>query len=259
MILFDRQAELIIENKYYKSDEIDIEFNVPFSEKSEPSVSEISIYNLSPDSISSIKKGAVVALNAGYKNDIGVIAAGVISSFSTTVDHVDKKTTIKIASAADSWEKKKIQKTYSPGITTKEILEDLIPQFGVSIGEITPAQNITYQKGRSVSGRLKDILMKFSKETGSKFYINNQKVYIRKQDKGDFSGFILSGETGLLGSPEQMEIDKKTGWKVKCLLNHRITVDTILQIESKTVKGMFRTVKGNHNSEWITEMEVVAI
>ena len=69
---------------------------------------------------------------------------------------------------------------------------------------------------------------------------------------------MLSGSTGMIGSPEKTEIEKKEGWKVKSLLNYQITTDTLIQIESKTVKGMFRVVKGRHTSDWVTEMEVVA-
>ncbi len=262
MKLWDRQARLIIGNKMYKSDDIDIEFNVPFSTEKEPDMSEISIFNLSPESISAIKKGTTVVLMAGYKDDIGMLCSGQVGKFSTTIENVDKKTTIKVASAIIPWQQEKIHKTYAENTTSRDIMTDLISIFGVSIGEMTLVKNVTYAKGRTVSGRLQDVIKSIARETESKFYIDKDRAYVRPYDKGTQTGFLLSSETGLLGSPEKMEIsegDKKSkqGWKVKCLLNHNIAVDSIITLESKTISGIFRVVKGAHTSEWITEMEVI--
>lgn len=262
MLLFDRQAVLVIDGRQYKSDDIDFEFNVPFSTEAEPDVSEISIYNLSPATAASIKKGSYVTLSAGYNTNIGMLVTGQVADFSTTVDCVDKKTTLKIGSAVNSWKEKKINKTYAKGTTAKDIMSDLISSFGVAIGDMEIVKNITYQKGKTVSGRLKDVVKKLAKETQSKFYIDKDRAYVRAYDKGTVTGFLLSGATGLIGSPERIEVsegDKKSkqGWKVQCLLNHNIFVDSMIVIQSKTVNGTFRVVKGSHTSEWITEMEVV--
>ncbi len=262
MKLWNRQARLIIGGKMYSSDDIDIEFNVPFSTEKEPDMAEISIFNLSPESISSIQKGTKVVLMAGYANDIGMLCCGQVGKFSTTIENVDKKTTVKLASAIIPWQQEKIHKTYAENTTSKEILTDLVSIFGVSIGEMTPVKNVTYAKGRTVSGRVQDVIKSITRETESKFYIDKDRVYVRPYDKGTQTGFLLSGETGLLASPEKMEVsegDRKSrqGWKVKCLLNHNISVDSIIVLKSKTISGTFRVVKGVHTGEWVTEMEVV--
>lgn len=261
-LLFDRQAVLSIENKQFKSDDIDFEFNVPFSTENEPDVTEISIYNLSPESICSIKKGTNVNLSAGYGKNIGMIVSGQVIDFATTIDNVDKKTTLKIGSAINAWREKKINKTYAKGTTAKDIMSDLISNFGVVIADMSIVKNVTYKRGKTVSGRLKDVVKKLAKETNSKFYIDKDRAYVRPHEKGTATGFLLSGSTGLIGSPERIEIQedgKKSnqGWKVKCLLNHNIFTDSLIQIDSKSIKGNFRVVKGSHTSEWITDMEVV--
>lgn len=262
MILFDRQSILTIGAKQYKSDDIDFDFYVPFSTENEPDLTEISIYNLSPDSIASIKKGTPVNLSAGYGKEIGIIASGEVIEYTTTIEDVDKKTTLKIGSAINSWREKKIHKTYAKGTTTKDVMLDLINNFGVTIGDITIVKNVIYKRGKTVSGRLKDVVKKLAKESESKFYIDKDRAYVRPHSKGTSTGFLLSGATGLIGSPERIEINEdnqksKQGWKVQCLLNHNIFTDSMITIDSKMVKGSFRVVKGKHTSEWITEMEVV--
>ncbi|MGP1567990.1 MAG: phage protein [Peptoanaerobacter stomatis] len=262
MNLFNRQAELIVNGRLYKSDDIDIEFNVPFSTENEIDISEIIIYNLSPSSIASIKKGTAVSLSAGYGKNIGMLVSGMVSSFNTDIESVDKKTTLKIATAIKSWQDTKINKTYAKNTSSEDILRDLIASFGVSIADMSLVKNVIYKKGKTVSGRLKDVVINIAKETQSKFYLDKNRAYIRPYDKGTATGFLLSGSTGLIGSPQLIEIregDKKTrqGWKVQCLLNHNIFTDSLIMIDSKAVKGTFRVVKGMHTSNWTTEMEVI--
>lgn len=262
MMLWHRQAELVLSGKLYHSDDIDLEFSVPFSTENEPDLSEIIVYNLSPGSVSMIKKGIPVSLSAGYAGDVGMLCSGVVSSFSTVMDGVDRKTTLKIGTAAQAWQEKKIHKTYAKDTTAKMILEDLIQQFGVSIADMTVVKDVTYSKGKTVSGRLKDVVKKLAKETESKFYLDKDRAYVRPFDKGTGSGFVLSPSTGLLGSPEPAELSEgnqksKQGWKIRCLLNHNIGVDSLISVQSKEVSGMYRVVKGRHTSEWMTEMEVI--
>lgn len=262
MILWDRQAVLTIGGRQYKSDDLDFDFNIFFSTENEPDVSEISVYNLAPYTISSIKKGTNVNLSAGYGSNIGMLVSGEVADFNTTIESVDKKTTIKIASVINDWKDKKINKSYSKGTSAKDIFADLIGTFGIAIGELNPVKNPVYSKGKTVSGRLKDVIKNLAKETESKFYIDKDRAYVRPYDKGTPTSFLLSGTTGLLGSPERIEASEgnkksKQGWKVQCLLNHNIFVDSMIVIESKTVKGTFRVIKGSHTSDWITNMEVI--
>lgn len=262
MLLFDRQAVLTINGKEYRSYDIDIEFFVPFSTENEPDVSEISIYNLSPSTIAGIHKSSAVTLSAGYGADMGMIVSGQVADFTTEIENVDKKTTLKIASAINTWKEQKINKTYAPGTTAKSIMSDLISSFGVAIADMDLVKNVTYSKGKTVSGRLKDVVKAIAKETESKFYIDKERAYIRPYSKGTATGFLLSRDTGLVGSPKQVQVGEDAklsmqGWSVECLLNHNIFADSIIVIKSNMVNGTFRVVKGSHTSEWITQMEVV--
>lgn len=264
MIFWDRQANLIINGNMYNSDSIDIEFNVSFSTENEPDISEISIYNLSKTSVASIKKGTKVSLTAGYGKNIGLLTQGQVSDFTTIFEGVDKKTTLKIAPAINEWKDLKVHKTYAKGTTSKDIFADLISMFGVTVGDLSPVKDVTYQKGKVVSGRLKDVIKNLALETESKFYIDKNRAYVRAYESGTNTGFLLSRETGLVGSPEKCEITEgnnksNNGWKVESLLNHNIFVDSLIQIKSKVVSGTFRVVKGTHTSEWLTKMEVVSV
>lgn len=257
-----RKAEVLIAGKKYSLDDVEIDFKVEFDDDPEPNISEITIYNLSDSSISTIKKGSSIILNVGYEGDVGTILLGKVEKSVTTWESVDKNTNIIIGDSSDVWMKTYVSKTYAPGITSKAILRDLAGQFGMELGDFRLTKDITYTKSKSVSGMLQTVMNSIVKETESKFHINKGKMYIRPKEAGDKTGFLLSSDTGLLESPMpfEEEVDEKTisGYTVKMLLNHRITVDSILQIQSKTANGMFRVLSGTHYGDFITEVKVVA-
>lgn len=259
-----RKAELLVTGKKYILDDLEIDFKVEFDDDPEANVSEINIYNLSDGSISTIKKGTNIILNAGYDGDTGTILMGKVEKSETTWEGVDKRTNIIVSEGSDTWMKAFVSKTYALGITASAILRDLSAHFGIELGDFRLTKDYTYVKGKSVSGPLQTVMKDIVKDTESKFHVSKGKILIRPKEAGDKTGFLLSSDTGLLESPTpfEEEVDEKIikGYRVKMLLNHRITVDSILQIESRTAKGMFKVWKGVHyGDEFITEVQVVAV
>ncbi|MDO5650126.1 MAG: hypothetical protein Q4G11_05930, partial [Gallicola sp.] len=90
-----RDIEILAGQKKFKSlgdNALEIEFDIPFSDKEEPDVSEITIYNLSDDTIANIKRDGYILVNAGYKelNNKGNILTGEIEDVETKWQGVDK-------------------------------------------------------------------------------------------------------------------------------------------------------------------------
>ncbi len=252
-----QKAEILVANKKFINDDFEIDFNVTFDDNPEPNISEVTIYNLSDNTIAQLKKGANLILNAGYEGDVGTILLGTIESQETGWEGVDKVTKLTVGEGSEQWLKAYVNKSYAPGITSKAILTDLAGMFGMELGELNLVKNITYARGRSVSGMLQSVIRQVVAETGSKFHISQGKILIRPWEAGTETGFLLNADTGLIESPQPFEEEGKTGYKVRMLLNHRITVDSILQIESKTANGTFRVRKGAHTGDFITDVEVV--
>lgn len=261
MELYQRQIELTAGGKSFtNNDGFTIYFTVPFSTSENPDVSEIELYNLSQDSIASIEGKAYTILNVGYKGDIGNILSGKIESINSRWERTDKITTIKVSDGGLEWRNTRIQKTYAKGSTAKYIMTDLSSLLGLEVVEVSPKNDITYQLGRTISGGVEQALKQLVEDTNSKMYINKGKLYIRADDKGNVIGFVLNSDTGLIGSPEKIEEDGVIKYNVRCLLQHKITTDSIIQIESKTLNGTYRVEKGSHScngSEFITEMVVI--
>lgn len=265
MKFWQRRIDLMIGGKSFKNKKADnsegftINFNIPFSTTSNTDVSEIQIYNLSEDSISSIKNNSPVILNAGYKDNIGGILIGKVESADTKWSDLDKITTITISDGGLELRNIRIQKTYQANTTAKYIMQDLAGMLGLEVAEIEPKNDITYKLGRTVRGTVKNVLDSLVKDTDSKMYVNKGKLFIREDNKGTETGFVLNSKSGLIDSPEKVEEENEVKYNIKCLLNHKIQTDSLIKIESRTLNGTYRVIEGKHSasdSDFTTELVV---
>lgn len=259
--LWMREAQILVAGMEIRHPPMTLEFNIEFDDSPEPNLSELTIYNLSDDTIARIKKGANIILNAGYKDNVGTVLAGEVISAKTYWDGVGKITEIKAGDGVSAWLASSVSKTFKAGTKASQIIKDIVGGFGLEIGEIKLANNITYAEGKTCYGSLQQVLQQVVNDTGSKMHITNGVVMVRAPEAGTVTGFLLNSDTGLIGTPGVIE-DGKADYQVECLLNHRITTDSLIQIQSKTANGNFRVKKGKHSGteqSWITEMEVVAL
>lgn len=262
MEFWNRKLRLKAGDMEFNGDDFDIEFGVPFSNSATPDVAEITVYNLSQSSVASIKNKAYTHLNVGYGDDVGSILVGNIEGVATHSNGVDRVTRITVSDGATEWRSKKVDKTYNKGTGAGYIMRDLAGSLGLEIGEISPAKDMTYKNGKTYSDTIGSALVELAEDTKSKMFVNKGKLYIRKQAKGTTIGFVLSSETGMIDSPEvsTQEVDGKkvNKYNVKCLLNHRISTDSIIDIKSKHINGRFRVESGEH-SDFITSLELVEV
>lgn len=258
-----RETEVLAGGKSFHSDDLDIEFDVPFNNEEEPDIARVTIYNLSESSINAIKKDQNIIINSGYQGDVGTIFKGTLQKAATSWSNVDKVSQFTIGDGVIQWLTKEVSEVYGEDITAKAILEDLTGQFGLELGRLDLVNNITYPTGRVIDAMLKDAIKQVVRETGSQFRISGGKIYIMPHDEGIETGFLLNKETGLIGSPEKFEKEEdgetKTGFRITMLLNHRITINSILQVESNTANGTYRVLKGRHTSrgDHLTNVEVM--
>lgn len=274
--LFSRIIKVTIKGKYtgtYTNDDLEIRFNVPFDDDPQPNESTVDIYNLSRDSINKIARGNTCTIQAGYKGDYGVIASGKISYVETKRDGVDKitnihvvegddyshiKVTSKTATSAKKGEELKI--TFKKGTHASTIIKKLCSILGIKLAVLKLPKDVVYKKGYTVTAEILDDIQTIVKDCGASMYYRRGQMVIRSIKEGTDEKFTLNEGTGLIGEPEPFEEDGVKGYKVKCLLQHRITTASIITIDSSTVKGKYRARKGEHNaddSDFVTELEVI--
>lgn len=265
---FGRKAIIKTDIITVNSDELDVEFTVPFDDDMEANEAEIIIYNLSQNTISNIKYNDKITIEAGYRGDTGIIFSGYISKVSTKRDGVDKVTTINAIDTQELTERSIAEISYGKGTTASYILKDLVNRVKMPLAVFDIKRDHTYDESVKVDGELMGNIKKYAEICGVSAYVLKGKVYVRYIKDGDNIDFVVCENTGLLGSPESFseEVtaenykDTVEGYKIEMLLQHRVNTGAIINIESRDVKGSYRVRRGEHifnNSESITKCEVI--
>lgn len=259
---------------------LEIDFEIPFSDKKDPDISTITIYNLSEDTINDIKRDGYMLVNAGYKElgNKANILTGEIENVEVSWQGLDKEVKITVGDGSKKWRTAKLNKTYKNGTKASTMMTDLANVMGYEIVEIKPKNDLEYKLGKTIKGSASVSLTQLVKDTESKMFINKNRITIREQNKGYQTGFVLNAGSGLIGSPTlnkdesgdknsdvAKEKDKKKNekakktWKVTSLLNPCLETDSVIKVESKVCNGTFRVISGKHTKDFNTELEVEEI
>lgn len=234
------------------SDLLDFEFVVPFDDDLVPNEADITVYNLSDNTIKQLKIGAALSIVAGYQDDTGVLFSGFISKVKTERDGADKVTTI---FAIDDIKEHTLESmAFSAGAKASDILRALIEKTGIPVAVFKPRRDHVYKDAQTVDGELMTRIKEYAEVCGISVYVSRGKIYARYIKEGDNLNFRLSPETGMIGSPmsftEEVQAEDFTetidGFEAEMLLQHRICAGAIVNLDSVNAKGVFRVCSGKH-------------
>ena len=272
MRMWLRQATLTLGSNQYTLDGLNFSFKVQFEDRAKVSTAQLEVYNLSPSTRASLKKGDAVIITAGYKGDVGCIFVGAIADYSHQHENLDIITKI---TAAGTY----VNKTYKAGMYAKDIVDDLLNIFGVEVAMVKLAENKHYPGCRVCRGKLKDVLTEIAcSDCKSRLVIRCGQIIINPPEEGITTGYLLTPQTGLLKSAstsESQNINTKTTATEKtrsqqaedegnlsrdCLLNYHIGVADKIVIRDSQTNGTFMVVSGVHegtrSGNWKTTVEV---
>lgn len=280
-LLFLREAELIVGPKFGGKN-IPVEplngrlfrtrlnFEIDRTGGSEANKAKISIYNLSESSRTFLEqKDLVVFLKAGYKD------GGLSTLFFGDIDDKnglrvkrvgpDIITTIEAGDVEKTLREANIQIGLSKGSTNIQIINQAAAKLLVSTAFRTNIKTITFQKGFSYSGPVKDLIDQMGSQAGFEWTIQNGELLILDPLQTDQQEAVfLSVDTGLIGYPTKTQ-DKI---EFKSLLNPKIIPGRAVRIESKifsnqggaTLKVTKAKIKGDtDNGPWEVMAEGLAI
>lgn len=250
------------------TNDLDLEFTVPFDDDTEPNEAEIVVYNLSKKTVGLLKPDTELTITAGYGSDTGIIFSGVITKAKTTWSDLDKITTINVIDDIKVQERDIEAISFKAGVKASYILKTLVGKLKLPIAVFKTKKDHTYTEAVTVSGNLMENIQNYAEVCGVSAYINKRKVYVRHLSEGDDIGFTVNADNGLIGSPEEFteELDnedyKETikGVKFKILLEHRITTASIINIKSRDINGRYRVREGQHvcnESDFFTEITAI--
>lgn len=260
-----------------RSSELDFEFDISFDDNLESDEGEITVYNLSNNTINQLKVDSSISIEAGYEGDTGIVFKGFITKVSTKRDNADKVTTIKIIDAIQDLS---IDEGYTgtPSVILKNLINEFCRKKRLSTGLIKAERNTTGNDDNGVTAgdSLATAIKTYSNACGVSTFIRNGTVYSCKINKiSNDTTFNISEETGMIGSPSPFEEKSKVenyenpeedfedtikGYDIEMLLQHRASVGAIVNLTSEQYSGKYYIKSGNHRfneSECITTIRVV--
>jgi hypothetical protein len=281
--LLNRKIEVLCNGRKWTYPDLNITFTVPFTSESIvvyntgtnnsiPDESDISIFNLSDDSINKFTSGQSIILNAGYEDNIGTILDGVIEN--ATLDRsssvVDRELKIKVIEATSQYYYKKISKTYAANSTSESIIRDVLASVGITPNVLVLSDPQTYQLGFNAQGTTLEVIKRLVNDSNSRIITRDSSINIvpawaGKNYLGDNDiGYIVSADTGLISITPINDNTTPAKWDVKMLLNHAVSVYSILQIKSQVFNGMAIVCDGSHSCDgptgtFITEVQVMPL
>ncbi len=251
-----------------KSTDLDLEFDIPFDDNLEANEGEITVYNLSNNTINKLKPKSKLSIEAGYTGDVGVIFSGYITKVSTHREGADKVITIKIID--DIGEKESLNLSYNAGTWASHILDDLLKRTGLPIAKKAFARDWQYENDTTIDEPLESAIKKFSEVCGVSTFTSKGKIYSCKvSNVSNDIVFNVNEGTGMIDTPSQFEEtiraedyeDTIEGYEVEMLLQHRIAVGALVNLKSEKYNGQYYVKSGRHTfneSDCITTAKVIS-
>ena len=302
MALYDRVASLTIGKPTGQAIEIrDLRFafSIEKGAGENPNTCTCRVYNLNPDSRALVETvNNVLILKAGYRRDVGelTIFTGTVTRAITKRENADLVTELEMSDGGLEYRDTKTSFSFAPGVSAQAVLTNIAATFGLPVRPL-PADiaQKQYAEGFAFVGRSREAMAKACEYLGLEWSLQNREVQILKKGKAvAMQAFVLSPETGLIGSPESEhktlgekaaakkgitekqkgvrvtfgtvdtgDKEKKLevqGWKVKTLLQPTMQPGGYVRLDTKTIKGEFFRVESvthsgdTHGNDWLSEL-----
>ena len=274
MDLFDRQYRFIAGKPSAMGFEVGggdscrplhVSFDVQRADLESPNTAKVTLWNLSPAHVAAVEEDdCVVALRAGYGRHMAHVFAGNVTYSRTSLDGADRMTEIEATDGRVALRDTYLSISYTDGINTRRIIEDIAAQMGVALSVSYNAAFAEAPDGYAYIGLAGGALDKACAMSGLSWHIHSGVLQV-KAAGGTMTRevYLLNAASGLVGIPRRVVIakDNKTGSEQKgveidYLMNAAINVDDYIKLESKLASGYYRVhsidISGdNYDGPWM--------
>ncbi len=265
---FERQPNTI------EIDAMRVQFDIKKGVEKQPNSCELTITNLNKGTRLSLSKNPLIVwLEAGWEDNGGAkfLFGGDLRYGYSKQDGPDWSTVLQLADGGRAYQQARLSRSYKAGTATLTALRDAAKAMGLTLPrnvEADPALRRGFENGASLHGDAQSQMTKLLNPYGYSWSIQSGRLVILKDEEVDTNrALIISADTGMIGSPEfgQPEKKKKTPQlKIKTLLYPQVNPGTMLSVQAKEIRGIFRVEKVNHKGDshgddWTTEIDARAV
>lgn len=253
---FGRRYQLTIGNERESLiiDRLRMSFECEKTIKPDPNLSTIRVYNLSESTRDRIVSGEFKCLRfeAGYE-ELGLLFMGDIVNPVVKKDGADIITEIQVADGFKAINKSVANVTLKAGSTDKDVAKMVMSD--VEIGIIDTPIIKPLPRGKVLNGDSRFIMNNIAKNQNADWSVQDGKLHVLPKNKvlAKNEGFVISQETGLIGTPEKSD----SGMELTYLLEPKISIGSLIRVESilKQYNGDYKVtdikMKGDtHSDQW---------
>lgn len=265
---FGRSYVLRIGNKNESIEirDLRISFSCVKSLTAEPNPGEGHIYNLNESSRNRITSGEFdqLLLLVGYGNELGLVFAGDIINPVMRKDDTDWILSLECGDGYKEINNSRTNVTVKGGTGQKDIINILKKDMGKQdgAGVVSIDNSNALPRSKTMIGKTSKYVTNIARNNNADWSIQDGELVVLPKTEAidDKSGFVLSQDTGMIGSPEKSE----SGIEVTCLLNTNIRPGSLIRIESiiKEYSGDFKVTDveitgDSHSDEWYSKITCI--
>lgn len=282
--LFGRRWSFLLDDMLFEgqrlgggyAEGVRVSFTVKRTAKPEPNTLDMEVYNLSPETRASIRKGTRVILNAGYEGTLQSVFVGEVQRVRTRHEGTETVTKLSVGDGARAYTGATTSVGLAKGAGIDEAVKRMAATLGVDstralerlrAGDI-PAELRSLPRGYVASGKSSAELTKLVRRAGLDWSIQDGQLQVlAPKEVLPGQAVLLREDTGLLEAPEPNDSQENEGpptTTLKSLMQPYIRPGTALKVESQYVTGFFRGqsvkhVGDSHGDAWYTEVEALAL
>lgn len=265
---FGRSYVLRIGNKNESIEirDLRISFSCVKSLTAEPNPGELHIYNLNESSRNRITSGEFnqLFLMVGYGNELGLVFAGDIINPVMRKDDTDWILSLECGDGYKEINNSRTNVTVKGGTGQKDVINILKKDMGKQdgAGVVSIDNSNALPRSKTMIGKTSKYVTNIARNNNADWSIQDGELVVLPKTEAidDKSGFVLSQDTGMIGSPEKSE----SGIEVTCLLNTNIRPGSLIRIESiiKECSGDFKVTDveitgDSHSDEWYSKITCI--
>lgn len=238
-----------------------ISFKLEKTSDESPNKGEVSIYNLNPQNRAFCEKppetktdsdgGKITLANeiellAGYGGKAKLLFRGTAARVLSRRQGADVITTFEIGDGLEPYQNARLDKSFGPGTSFKDIFSNISSSLGVPLGEVSGIPDGGVLNGLALSGASKDAMNTVTKKLGLTWSIQDGALQVTEKNKSTSqTAVLLTPQTGLIGTPTK----KDKGLELVSLLQDSINPGRLIKLQAENLNGVYRCEKVTHEGD----------
>jgi hypothetical protein len=249
-----------------------VQFSLEKNLEKDPNTCEVTISNMSEATRAEVQRKPLhVRLEAGYDGQLERLFAGDLRWAQSKLAGTDWETSLSLGDGERALRHARVTRSFRAGIDVKTVLQETAASMGLRLPKsVQDAKELLgqFSGGLTLHGPSQAEMERLLKPRGMGYSVQDGQLQILRAGEARVEqAAIISQDTGLIGTPElgaPKEPGKPPVLTLTTLLYPRLTPGGRIQVEARSVRGLFRVTMVRHEGDthgdsWTTSMEATPL